>query len=620
MSAVKNGIHANLNNALINANLACYACHGDPNKVDIQKIMNKDNSKQCKDCHLTGDFSAPKIKEHNPYGENILTKASCIDCHANSHVSYSDLSITPRSVVSHYGEVPKVESTDCMYCHSSLENGKLWGSALQVTPENMYGATTKEDCYDCHTTTGSPPNDLHDSTLTSEADFRDCINCHTIDTSAIKEAIHANLNNAISNVNDLCYACHGNPNKVDIQKVMNTTNALQCKDCHTTGNFNAPQIYSHYLGSKEINTSVSCGSCHSNSLTYYISAAKELSTSMKVALYGTSENLINSSDCVYCHIELRSNSTEEWKKWGSAPDPRDFIDWEKVEINLKKNSIWKLENGYSIKVEEVDLDGKKAKLVLILNGEKIDSEIVSEGDYFEYHTKLPKIHEHNFPSNLSSEITNRLGEYGGQKGDLTIVNLTLKKVFRSQEDYFASLEGIIIKRRHKETQSNQCYACHVNDYKYGEWHEYEGKDKEGMDFMVLDTDINTDTSAYNVTLSRTPINFSDTDEKTLKENETWQLGDGYVLKVKNIDLEGKKAELALLKEIESSAEEFSQPSDGKEKENKKDEIVNENGIFDYDIKLIKNKPNITIFTATLNKVFRSGSVNLITLKKVKYVS
>ena len=36
--------------------------------------------------------------------------------------------------------------------------------------------------------------------------------------------------------------------------------------------------------------------------------------------------------------------------------------------------------------------------------------------------------------------------------------------------------------------------------------------------------------------------------------------------------------------------------------------------------MIKNKPNITIFTATLNKVFRSGSVNLITLKKVKYVS
>ncbi|MFQ6118746.1 MAG: S-layer protein domain-containing protein, partial [Methanosarcinales archaeon] len=285
-------------------------------------------------------------------------------------------------------------------------------------------------------------------------------------------------------------------------------------------------------------------------------------------------------------------------------------DWEVVENTIQKQQKWNLENGYSIKVESIDLEGNKAKIALMDNGEIIDSEIVIKGGYYEYHTKIPKIQELYKKKTLSDYITNQLGEYNGEKEEITVVNLTLKEVFRQQDFKVVSLKGIILKRRHRETQSNQCYACHVMDYKYGEGQESEGEYKEGMDFMVLDTEINTDTDAYNVTLSRTPINFSDTEEKTLKENDTWQLGDGYFLKVKNIDLEGKKSNLILGVRVKGSGV----------RDLPLNEVVKENGIFDYDIKLIKNRPNITIFTATLNKVFRSKEVNLITLKKVKYVS
>ena len=210
------------------------------------------STKQCKDCHLKGDFSAPLIKEHNPYGEDIKTTASCIDCHANSHVSYSDSTTTPSSIVAMYGKKPEIDTTDCLNCHSNKNETfvKLWGSAIQVTPDNMFGATTKEDCYNCHTTDKSPPKDLHSESLTKEVDFKDCKSCH-------------------SKINLACYACHGDPNKVDIQKIMNKDNSKPYKDCHITGLRRAPKIKEHNPYGEDIKTTASCIDCHANSHVSY---------------------------------------------------------------------------------------------------------------------------------------------------------------------------------------------------------------------------------------------------------------------------------------------------------------------------------------------------------------
>ena len=409
----------------------------------------------------------------------------------------------------------------------------------------------------------------------------ECIVCHssTGDIGAnfvvadFKKGIHARVNDAEGDIHRACWACHGEQHPM---KKMNCSN----NDCHTfdQSKYGEPMVYEHFkdadmldnpgnLITSNLSTTVGCAACHINSIVKTTDPVT--SNTYKVSHYGSTNELMAYSDniltdCVYCH-EDEDNAED----WGDAIDPTDQeseLIYEDDEATLHAGDLWELRNGYILKVVTVDMSGDNARVQIIREGNVLDEQVVSDDE--------PLVYEETITEDNSTF-------------DQTIVSVNLTGVMRGVKGGVATFEGRTTRRIHPETANAACYACHVEGYARNA--RYTIVDRRG-----------------NVTYyTKVLLDFDDEDEssKTLGSGEDWDLGEGFVLTVKYVDINGNLAMLEL-------------------KENGvvvEDGVVNTSELFEYETDILQLN-DVCVFRANVSGVFRSYGDDLVVLDDVWMIS
>lgn len=549
-------IHANLNNASLNLNRACWACHSNPGDAPNAHPGMYKPANTCTACHInnTAIFGSPGTTEHIIYAANITVNATCQLCHGKSQMINLNGS-TVNSTISHYGRTRmdlvdlNKSNTICSYCHQNpaSEFSDVFNNASRINITHNGNL----NCSSCHGT-----GRLHDPTLVNMQGYSlsNCTQCHgtggfalnKVSESAINQSIHANLNNADISPDRACWACHSNLTATpqahpDIAKPPNA-----CSTCHIDGNLNLTKelkpnhLTQHISRGSQVKVSVTCTLCHSNDV-----AASGKTINSTVSHYARYPK-VETRDCISCH-----QNKETGRRWGSPPDPRGTIPLASVEKKLVSDDIWKLNQNYTIAVGGVDKEGQSAWLELYYNGKLILKDLVPEGGSFKYETKI---------------------EQSGVNE--TIIYLTIADIFYGGAVNLITFSGTVPKHIHTETSSIQCYACHVKGYR---------PDKpEGYSYFVLKNE------SRNVTLSQLDIDFTATDKKTMFSNESWDLGSGYELSIKDFSPNRDYVWLVLAKDGNIVKEDF----------------VREGEYFTYNATL--NGIDITMFRLKIASLFVKG--------------
>ncbi|PWB55571.1 MAG: hypothetical protein C3F06_02225 [Candidatus Methanoperedenaceae archaeon] len=363
-SAIKQGVHRNLNNGTVNSTIlldpidkACWACHGDGTEPTGQHPTNYRTPYLCGDCHnrtanlsftnisIISNINKSKVSEHiqPPYFEQINSalvdsNANCEGCHDKSKVVFSDYGFSRAANVSHYASRTDLvrSSINCSLCHKNSQNASAYWANLIRHP-----AKSQDDsfCDNCHNTT--PATDLHSQPLVKPNDIHSGFDWQDDDNNDITPF----------GTNEACMSCHGT--HYTIYKI--------CEDCHVSNksgpvlnyftrpdiNETIPKVYAHTNFSDAVNvpnqstvyspspgekTFSSCsgfnaatleGSCHGNSYKN-ISASggfyafKRIYTDSRSTPYHftqTIDRLPDTTNCVFCH-----NQTDAVirKAWGNA--------------------------------------------------------------------------------------------------------------------------------------------------------------------------------------------------------------------------------------------------------------------------------------------------------------
>ncbi|HIE31837.1 MAG TPA: hypothetical protein EYP67_05590, partial [Methanosarcinales archaeon] len=335
--------------------------------------------------------------------------------------------------------------------------------------------------------------------------------------------------------------------------------ANPCTSCHVTDiSYSAPPVAEHITNgtatSAGVWTNASCAACHRNDIVLPHSlGGAGVNTSNDYAMtahYGAYLRF-DTAECTSCHEDEDIGTT-----WGSAHDPRNFTRHENVKRVQRTGEVWKLKNGYEIRVGPVGSTGRCVWINLTRNGQIIKQELVKEGDNFDYEVrKLAK------------------------SGNTTICNLVVSDIFAAGLRGIVTFDGTVLASRiHIETEDTDCYACHIAGYRYGV--------EDGDDYLVLRND------GEDVTIGRLPVNFTEREHRILGVGYQWDLGYGYLLTVTEVDLRGKKARLELRQNdtvLQS-------------------EVVEEGGVFMYNTTIRDRKGNmiddVTVFQVRVGRVFR----------------
>jgi hypothetical protein len=276
----------------------------------------------------------------------------------------------------HVDDLPP--TTDCLYCHNQSVNNtwNSWGAGIKIYYNRsnqsqyigeslMYGATTNDECYSCHTSDGSKPKSFHAAELIP-AGGDECDACHDVGSSVSSKTInlsafnrtdvdvgqnigklsenrtlHGDINqDGVSNNSD-CQVCHYNITGMGIGFTVkllvsdtaanagnsNIYNTYYCSVCHyenttyddalnvistpadypynVTDIGDAPKYTETWPAFFNGNRTPDCETCHNNSVVYYNSSDSVLK---RAAHYGKYTNLTtigvsdeNTTQCAQCH-------------------------------------------------------------------------------------------------------------------------------------------------------------------------------------------------------------------------------------------------------------------------------------------------------------------------------
>lgn len=558
----------------------CWGCHVNyKEQLKDQDLHTRPASElpECEDCHfndtpLNGDYLRKKppiqIPEHQPLGEDVQTNIStnCTFCHNNSlsipipttKVKYHEA----KNYVSHYVSTtylmtPTNNTTDCIWCHVDNSDNISWGYPPDPMTSSKFNhtdlnITNNSGCYPCHVSykalNGSVPLPgftFHNISMASGAG-NDCVYCHDIggivreefqiDVQAMNQsdAIHYDLNRGAADTldanNERCWACHGDGDGSEAAQPqghpINFRNPRNCseKDCHNLNQstLNEPMVYEHFKYVDEIDenltTSVDCPACHLNSIVNHRDNIISSDTSL-VSHYGSTHDLINTSSCIYCHLD-----EDNAEKWGNAPDPTDNIslpsdkEWE---ATLFVGDKWHLGNRYFLIFEDVAKDGDSAHLRLYQGDTLLEEIVVYEGQDYTYEGEF-----------MDSE---------GETVKAIALELNFTATFRGEKTGLVKVIASPWKRIHPEDKDPACWACHMDDYVID-------KNK----YLVLDED--EDRIYYVEKL----LDFSDDDvwdketlvpgNLVLKEGYYQRLqvdGGDFILTAEEVDINGKLARITL---------------------------------------------------------------------------
>ncbi len=629
--------HGRINNTN-DLNYACYACHwnGTPPK---QHPTDRTKIKSCEDCHTASLFNAPFVSAHFQNSTSIQVNVSCISCHNNSvDVNAGYNRTTDR--VSHFGTnkylmSPIIRSTNCTWCHYD-NTGSTWGFPKDPRISASFSHAPylfNLQCYGCHSG-GKSPITFHDNSMGKWKGNRNCISCHDKDGPAPKRvdftaandsgSIHKNLNeNAVTNLSNdnlRCWACHGDGDGSESAQPegghpLNYKNPKNCNnnDCHSISQslYQEPMLYSHFKNASwnnnpnnitnyNLTVSVQCENCHENSLV----RSDGNSDLAKVSHYGSTDNLLDSFNCIYCHVN-KDNSED----WGNATlinkDRTSLIEFEKEKNKFtlfEGDSIY-LGEGYDLKLVEISNKRDNAFIQILKDNEKVDEVLLARGS--------PYYYEQNITIDNSTFKT-----------PVLIVNIT--SIFKGEKSGFIQFEGSRVRKVHteKESKNSACYACHLirfsddkERYRVIDREKDENPEKDMIYYSKVLIDFNS-TNKNKIYFNDEDYVFSqiDTDfgkffpssslQKKLIEGETWNISEGYSLRINEISTDRKNIWLTLL--INKSVVE--------------DTIVGTDFTYEPGIRYKDNsKTNLSIFSTKISSIFL-GNPNFILINDVAAIS
>lgn len=584
---------------------SCIYCHGD----------TKHSS------NALGKISSLLADPNNTRTGSLNTTAWCADCHLNvSNPNYITIISGPASRfsplpplitfdntgksrwVNHSGYlINGYKDSNCKNCHGAALAG------YDVTTLNFSHSVSEggggPDCTSCHNIsgTGAPEN-------------------KRIGASAMKQGVHKNLNRnastsqTLDQINKACWACHGDGGEPSGHpQRYRTPRKCSSDECHALAQsrYSEPMVYSHFMNASQndksgnitsynITASVPCQACHMNSLVRKDSS----SAPALVSHYGSKNDLIDSFNCRYCHLD-KDNSED----WGNAilinKNRTSLIelDRERNKFTVSEGERLYLGEGYSLKVLEIS-DKRGDALVQLQKGDDVvDEFLLSIGTQYKYEKDVT--------------IDNST-----LKTPVVILNIT--SIFTGTKGGFIEIEGFRSRKLHTERESRNnsaCYACHL--YRYSsEKQRYLVIDKESKDpeDVLYYTSVFVDFRAEN----RSRIYFNDEDyvfsqlgnagkfisssslQKYLKTGETWNIADKYSLTLREITTDSKEAWLVLMINNRTV----------------KEELVKKGSTFEYTPGLGYKEfteTNVTVFTARIDAVSQ-GNPDFIILKDVTATS
>ncbi len=622
-----------------NGTVNCTTCHGGVHPVTYiqQNGTYGFIPANCPQCHEQGLIGAPIIPplQHsdNPNNGSIFgnywdTKVeACRYCHGNTlHAEKAFGKIA--NIQKSQRNTTNFNSFWCSNCHyNAAPFGEYFYNVttfVPVPPEITnpgffnHSALITSDwsdafCKNCHGKLILKNTTVEFAHRVSQGPGGpDCVRCHDIggfapkrvDFSAFKEGVHRNLNSNATNstalsetVDKACWACHGEGIEPEGHP-QRYKNPRRCQDneCHSLSqSFKAPMLYSHFKDADlndnpsdalnyNISTKVSCEACHSNSLT-----ASAENTNASVSHYASGENLIDSTNCIYCHLD-----EDNALKWGNATLINKNTT-SMVEINREKNKFTasvgdfvELGNGYRIKVTDISAKRGSAFIELYKLNNLVDSGTVNTGQY---------IYEENRIINNASFKT-------------PAIELNITGIFLKDNGSIMQFEGLRIKRLHYENKTTSCYICHFsgdlqkrkymvidrrNDYLfYAEVFFNSSDKKEYEQEQALAT-------LSNITPKDAFASIERAKRKTLRAGEKWALSGNYTLTLEEVASDSDSARFLL----EAGGKSY---SDVARKGEELDFELNTN-YLGYQFR------NITIFRANVSEISQ-GNPNIAVLEDI----
>ncbi len=489
---------------------SCYYCHNN----------TKHNST------AFGTIYNLLVDTNNTRNGTITTTTWCANCHYNDTVNTNYLGtrwspVPPLITVNNTVNVrwqnhstyltSGYKDSNCQTCHAL--NGSYLATSLNYSHSIDEGIAGGPDCINCHDIAGSgaPGN-------------------KRIKVSSMKLGVHKNLNSNATNsssidpINKACWACHGDGTEpAGHPQRYKTPRKCSNNDCHSLSqSFKAPMVYSHFkdaelnsnpgnVTSYNVSTGVLCEACHSNSLS-----AESVNLNASVSHYATSENLIDSINCIYCHLD-RDNSI----KWGNATEINknrsSLVEMDRIKnkFSARTGEFVDLGLGYRIRVTGISALRGSAILELYKEENLVYIGLVNIGRYV--------YEENRIINNASSKIP--------------VIVLNITDMFLFGDGGFIQFEGFRIKRLHNENKTTSCYLCHFKD---GEKHKYTVIDRIDKDVFYTEVLFNSsDMNEYereqallilaNLTPANVHVSIERPKRKTLQKGEIWKLAGNYSL-------------------------------------------------------------------------------------------
>ncbi|MDD5614911.1 MAG: hypothetical protein PHH85_01780, partial [Candidatus Methanoperedens sp.] len=613
----------------------------------------------CTNCHQTllANFSSapqiPGILRHSSdpssgmkwgnYWNNSSALTACYYCHQSQVHRATGLlgNITSVRGSNTYNNAGLANSTWCVNCHyssASQYNGtilnpvppEITDSSLNSTDGTAFynhsNFTGYNDsvCKNCHgaALSGYPETTLNFSHAVSEGGGGpNCISCHDetgtgapsdkrISSASMKSAVHKNLNSdalnttAVDPINKACWACHGDGTEPSGHP-LNYTNPRRCSnnDCHSLAqSYKAPMIYSHFKDAElndnqnrvlnyNVTTVDSCEACHSNSLS-----AESNNLNASVSHYATKDRLIDSINCLYCHLDKDNAQT-----WGNAIEVnknrtaliemnRDIHGRNK--FTAREGDFVELGLGYRLKVLGVSKQRGSAAIELYHYDTLVDEGLVNIGQYTYEETMMVDNNVFKTP----------------------VIILNVSEMFLADNDTFIQFDGWRIKRVHPENKTTSCYLCH---YVVGnDRHKYNVIDKVNekiyfADILFNSSDIQEydEQQALKILANKTPRDsFTDIERgsrKSMYEGETWDIGKDLRLTLKDISTNSDSA--LFLLEIGNKTYQ---------------DVVRRDGVLEYEISVSypgQKQNNITIFRARVPEILQNKP-NMVVLTDILAMS
>ncbi len=543
-----------------------------------------ENTNWCPSCHMQGYVSGDKsytdtVRTFNFPGELLVPPENTGNTSFGNLTNASD----GTAYFNHLG-VPRNDLT-CRGCHGRLVTGNsITGFVHNVS----VGVRGGPDCALCHDTGGSAPK--------------------TINFSIFKQSVHRNLNNKAVNstplsdtVDKACWACHSDgtqPTSGSMGTRFRTPRKCFDNECHAlTQSFKEPMLYSHFKDADLINnpsnarsfnisTKASCVVCHSNSLN-----AQSDNLNASVSHFGSRKNLIDSMNCIYCHLDEDNAS-----KWGNAIEINKNrtglieMDRERNKFTVRKGEFVDLGQGYRIRINDIVRESAAFELYKV--DKLIDSGLINVGRY-EYAENITI-------KNASSRTS------------LIVLNVT--GIFLKDNGSFIQFEGFRARRLHRENRTTSCYKCHFrgeaekhkfrvidrrNDYLYYSEVLFDSSDRKEYDQEY----------ALGIIANATPknayIDIERAKRKTLKGKEKWELSRGYSLTLEEIAQKSDTAQFS----FEAGGRSYTDVA-------KRGEVID----FEINTNYLGNQPlNISIFRARVSDI-QNGKPGIAVLEDILALS